>query len=308
MTRQIAMMTTTQCAGLPITPYPPDSAAGAIVALASSHAGGHVHLVNAWTVALADADPALHSVLCQAAVNFPDGMSVVWANRFRSRAGDPPMYRVPGPDLMQEVFKQGQERRVRHYLLGGSPETLQALHRQLLIRHRTALIVGSDSPPFRPLTQEDLDEQRRRIREAGPDVVWVGLGTPKQDWECARLAAETGALCIAIGAAFDFIAGTKRRAPRWMQNLGLEWLHRLAAEPRRLWRRYLFGNVAFIRACMRRRSGSASQTRCDDARPKGGLSAVVAPLSIPRQRTPETAREEENTAGQVKGGAHPGMR
>jgi N-acetylglucosaminyldiphosphoundecaprenol N-acetyl-beta-D-mannosaminyltransferase len=212
-----------------------------------------VHLCNAYTLALADKDERFREVLTSAGLNFPDGKAVVWANQLRHRALDLPANRVYGPDLFLDVFERGQAVGLRHYLLGSTPEVLAALVENLRSRFPEADIVGSESPPFRTLTDAEQAEQRARIAASGAQVVWVGLGTPKQDWEAARLAAELPLLFVAVGAAFDFVAGTKRQAPTWMQQRGLEWLFRLASEPGRLWKRYLFGNARFVFAAARRR-------------------------------------------------------
>jgi N-acetylglucosaminyldiphosphoundecaprenol N-acetyl-beta-D-mannosaminyltransferase len=138
-----------------------------------------------------------------------------------------------------------------HYLLGGSEETLAALKRVIARRFPTARIVGAESPAFRALSDAEVAAQDSRIRQSGAQVVWVGLGTPKQDWEVARLSEELPVVALAVGAAFDFLAGTKSQAPMLMQSTGTEWLYRLASEPRRLAKRYLWGNPRFLRAAVR---------------------------------------------------------
>ena len=110
------------------------------------------------------------------------------------------------------------------------------------------------SPPFRQLTTGELKDQDSIIRGDAPDIVWVGLGTPKQDYEAQRLASESGFVAIAVGAAFDFSAGTKREAPVWMRNLAIEWVYRFMSEPQRLWRRYIIGNAVFLFAVLNRRN------------------------------------------------------
>jgi N-acetylglucosaminyldiphosphoundecaprenol N-acetyl-beta-D-mannosaminyltransferase len=137
---------------------------------------------------------------------------------------------------------------------------LAELETELRRRFPNAQIVGAESPPFRTLTEQEIAEQEARLVESTAQVVWVGLGTPKQDWESARLAEEIPAVFLAVGAAFDFIAGEKRQAPLWMQRNGLEWLFRLAVEPRRLWRRYLFGNARFLRAMIKEMLGTYRST------------------------------------------------
>ncbi|MET8326493.1 WecB/TagA/CpsF family glycosyltransferase [Streptomyces sp. NPDC005181] len=235
---------TVLCAGVPVVATTPDDASAALVRLALRGEGADVHLCNAYTLALADRDPRLHRTLRAATLNFPDGQGVVWANRLVHR-NVPPM-RVYGPDLFLDVFRTGQEAGLRHYLLGSTPEVLEALGAELRARFPAARIVGSEAPPFRELTAGERQEQLDRIRSSRAHIVWLGLGTPKQDHEAARLAAAHPAVYVAVGAAFDFVSGNKAQAPLWMQRGGLEWLFRLCSEPRRLWRRVLWGHPRFI--------------------------------------------------------------
>ena len=248
-----AKLTVVPCLGVPITACTPTQAAAEVVRLATTDLdhGVDVHLCNAYTFSLADKDPSFKAMLQRAAINFPDGKSVVWANKLLHRGKTIPNDRVYGPDLFLDVFEKGQDLGLRHYLLGSTPPVLSGLEAELRRRFPKAAIVGAVSPPFRALTEEETAEQTARLVESKAQVVWVGLGTPKQDWESARLAGDVGAIFIAVGAAFDFIAGEKKQAPMWMQRNGLEWLFRLAVEPRRLWKRYLFGNARFLRATIR---------------------------------------------------------
>jgi N-acetylglucosaminyldiphosphoundecaprenol N-acetyl-beta-D-mannosaminyltransferase len=243
-------LTVVPCLGVPITACTPAQAALEIVRLAANDLdhGVDVHLCNAYTFSLADKDAGFKAMLQRAAINFPDGKSVVWANKLLHGRSTIPKDRVYGPDLFLDVFEKGQEVELRHYLLGSTPQVLSALETELRRRFPKAALVGAVSPPFRDLTEQETAEQTARLVESRAHVVWVGLGTPKQDWESARLARDVAAVFVAVGAAFDFIAGEKKQAPIWMQRNGLEWLFRLAAEPRRLWRRYLFGNARFLRA------------------------------------------------------------
>ena len=251
-----APRSTVLCAGVPIDALTRKRAAADVLTLAAaSHVHGvDVHLCNAYTLALADGDSDFFDLLNRSARNYPDGMSVVWANRLRN-GKHLPNERVYGPDLFLDVLDQGQERGTRHYLLGGEPDTLQALQSAIGRRFPTAEIVGAESPPFRELTDEERAEQVQRIAKTNPQIVWLGLGTPKQDWEAARLATELPMVFVAVGAAFDFVAGTKTQAPAWLQDHGLEWSYRLATEPRRLWKRYLFGNARFLYAAARSSRG-----------------------------------------------------
>jgi N-acetylglucosaminyldiphosphoundecaprenol N-acetyl-beta-D-mannosaminyltransferase len=251
------------CAGVPITSCRPATAARLVLdrATAPALAGSDVHLCNAYTLALADRDADLHALLRRAALNLPDGKSVVWANRLLYRDRRPPVERVYGPELLATVFQLGQAVGLRHYLLGSTPQVLAALADRLRRDYPGAHIVGAESPPFHALTESERRAQRDRIGRSRAQVVWVGLGTPKQDREAARLAAELPVVAVAVGAAFDFVAGTKRQAPLWMQRNGLEWCFRLAQEPRRLWRRYLFGNVRFLYAVAHRGSRAGTGRR-----------------------------------------------
>jgi N-acetylglucosaminyldiphosphoundecaprenol N-acetyl-beta-D-mannosaminyltransferase len=237
------------CAGVPVTACTPAEAAEEVVRLATAprDAGLDIHLVNAYTIALADQEPALGGLLHRARRNYPDGKSVVWANRIRYRVLALPRDRVYGPDLFLDVARLGQETGLRHYLLGSTPEVVDDLVIELVRRFPDIQVVGAEAPPFRDLSDAERSAQAERIGAAQAQVVWVALGTPKQDYEVARLAAETPAVHVAVGAAFDFISGHKRQAPAWIGRGGLEWLFRLVCEPRRLWRRYLVGNTHFLR-------------------------------------------------------------
>lgn len=244
------------CAGVPITACQPGEAAQHVLSLATQPrtAGTDIHLCNAYTLALADQNPDFRQLLRRAGVNFPDGQAVVWANQLRHRGQGLPSDRVYGPDLFLDVFELGREIGLRHYLLGSTAAVLTALSAELQRRFPGAEIVGVASPPFRELTEHEREAQAQALRASGAQVVWVGLGTPKQDLEAARLATEVPAVFIAVGAAFDFVAGSVKQAPLWMQRNGLEWAFRLGLEPRRLWRRYLLGNTRFVVAAVRRRT------------------------------------------------------
>jgi N-acetylglucosaminyldiphosphoundecaprenol N-acetyl-beta-D-mannosaminyltransferase len=163
---------------------------------------------------------------------------------------------------MGAVVDRGREWGLRHYLFGATPETLARLQGELERRYPGAEIVGAESPPFRPLSDAELDGTVDRIWEAKAEAVWVGLGAPKQDLVGARLRERNAAPAIfCVGAAFDFVSGVKRRAPEWMQRSGLEWAHRLGSEPTRLWKRYLVGNARFLGDVAADRIREAASTR-----------------------------------------------
>lgn len=226
----------------------PSLAVGQIMSLVRERRGAHIHLANAYTVALADSSPDYRSVLAYPAINFPDGKPIGWTSALRRQT--PVLRQVRGPQLFLDTFDVGRVHGVRHFLLGSTPDVLEALERELVARYPGASIVGVESPVFRPLTAEELVAQDNRIEASGADIVWVGLGTPKQDLEAKRLAGSLPVVAIAIGAAFDFAAGTISPAPAWMTAVGLEWVYRLAREPKRLWKRYVFGNARFIKAAL----------------------------------------------------------
>ena len=185
-------------------------------------------------------------------------MPLVWIGR---RLGLSHMLdRVYGPDLMIATIDRGRAHGMRHYLYGSTPEVIAQLETNLRERFPGVEIVGVESGPFRPLTETEEHELSSRIAESGADVVWVGLGTPRQDVFVDRFRDFVPVTFIAVGAAFDFHAGTKRQAPRIVQRAGFEWLFRLITEPRRLWKRYLIGNGRFVWAVLRRRPRLTSST------------------------------------------------
>ena len=209
------------------------------------HPGLAVHFCNAYNVALARSDTSYANLLANADVVFSDGVPITWVGRRAYPEDAQAWERVYGPDVMRGVLDSSTDEGPRHYLLGGSPETLDALEQRIAAEHPQAQIVGAESPPFRTASYDELRERDRRIADSGATIVWVGLGTPKQDAEVQRLAASLPVVAMAVGAAFDFIAGTKAQAPVWMQRSGTEWAFRLASEPRRLGRRYFWGNSVF---------------------------------------------------------------
>lgn len=229
-----------------------DAAAGALCDLAQLGASGaHVHLLNAYSVTLAERRPGYLEAVSGSAINLPDGKPIGWVSRLRR--DEVPLRQIRGVELFLRTFERGVEVKVKHYLLGATPETLTLLETNLRSRFPGASIVGSFSPPFRELREEELAEQDQRIQESGADVVWVGLGTPKQDFEAARLAERLPVTAVAVGAAFDFVAETVREAPTLITKCGMEWAYRLFREPRRLWRRYLIGNTQFVATVLLKR-------------------------------------------------------
>jgi N-acetylglucosaminyldiphosphoundecaprenol N-acetyl-beta-D-mannosaminyltransferase len=226
----------------------PDRACELVVSLAKKQTRAHVHLSNAYTVALADKSLEYRRVLASPAINFPDGKPLSWVSSIKRQS--PKLAQVRGPQLFLDVFDRGRAHSVSHFLLGATPEVLIALQSNLERLYPGVRIAGVESPPFRKLTSSELDAQDRRISESGAEIVWVGLGTPKQDVEAQRLVESLSVVAVAVGAAFDFTAGTLKQAPPWMTKLGLEWTYRFMKEPRRLWKRYVFGNARFLKTSL----------------------------------------------------------
>lgn len=189
-------------------------------------------------------DPALKRIHNRSGMTTPDGMPLVWLSRLN---GQKHVRRVYGPDLMLLVCEASLVHGFRHFLFGGAEGVPEDLAQQLRNRFPGLQIVGTYSPPFRPLSPSEDESIVRMINEADPDIVWIGLSTPKQErWMAEHLGKLHAPVMIGVGAAFDFHSGRKKQAPRWMQRSGLEWLFRLLTEPRRLWRRYLINNPLFL--------------------------------------------------------------
>ena len=203
----------------------------------------YVCICNAHSVVTAAQDPGFRQILSGADMATPDGAPVAWVMR---RTGHPTQQRINGPDLMQKFCERAAADGTPIYLLGSTPQTLAVLQRNLLDVLPALTIAGAMSPPFRELSASEDDELVATVNGADPGVVFVSLGCPKQERWMAAHRGRINAVMIGVGAAFDFHAGTVARAPVWMRGHGLEWLHRLLSEPRRLWRRYLVTNSAFI--------------------------------------------------------------
>ena len=192
-------------------------------------------------------DPKLKAIHNNAGMVTPDGMPMVWINHLR---GFNHVDRVYGPDLMLAIFAasvSAESRPLKHYFYGGGEGVADKLAARMQQKFPGLQVVGTYCPPFRKLTDDEDRAVIERINRSEADIVWVGLSTPKQEfWMSAHLGKLDAPAMIGVGAAFDFHAGLKRQAPRWMQRSGLEWFFRLCTEPRRLWKRYLRNNPLFI--------------------------------------------------------------
>lgn len=189
-------------------------------------------------------DEALRRIFNRSGLTTPDGMPLVWLGR---RAGFREMDRVYGPDLMLALCQRSVETGYRHFFYGAAPGVPERLADRLRERTPGLEVAGIRSPPFRPLTNAESAETVAFINRSQPDIVWVGLSTPKQErWMASHIGELEASAVIGVGAAFDFLSGRVRQAPRWIQRSGLEWLFRTMQEPRRLWRRYLINNPLFV--------------------------------------------------------------
>ncbi len=229
--------------GQPLDVLSWDDALGRISAWAARRESRYVCISNAHSVVTGSQDPAFGAVLREADMVTSDGAPVAWMMR---RLGAPGQQRINGPDLMWRYCALAAARGERIYLYGGTDETLALLQPRLRAAFPGLEIGGAVSPPFRKPTHEELARDIAAINASGAGTVWVSLGCPKQELWMAAQRGRVQAVMIGVGAAFDYHAGTIRRAPPWMQRSGLEWLHRLLSEPRRLWRRYLVTNSLFI--------------------------------------------------------------
>jgi len=205
---------------------------------------GYVCVTGVHGVSEAQSNPSFRAILNNAFLTTPDGMPMVWIGR---SSGFKEMERVYGPDLLLEVCRASESTGWRHFFYGGGPGTADALAVVLRSKFPLIQIVGTHTPPFRPLEPDELRQLQAQVAAARPDIFWVGLSTPKQElFMASTLDCLDVPVMIGIGAAFDLISGKVRQSPRWIQRSGFEWLYRLIQEPRRLWKRYLKNNPLFV--------------------------------------------------------------
>ena len=205
---------------------------------------GYVCVTGVHGVMEAQRDPALRRILNESMLTVPDGMPTVWMGRLQRHDG---IRRVYGPDLLLEVCRRSAMTGHTHFFYGGKPGVADELAARLTARFRGLRVVGTYTPPFRPLTGEEERTLQATLAATRPDFFWVGLSTPKQERFMAAYADRLPAgIMLGVGAAFDMHSGQLRQAPRWIQPLGLEWLFRTIQEPRRLFWRYARNNPAFV--------------------------------------------------------------
>lgn len=204
---------------------------------------GYVCAVGVHGILEALRDRAVADALANAAICLPDGTPTVWVGRSQ---GWKRMNHVTGPAVMREIFRRREFLRYTHFFYGGAPGVANELAKRFCAENPHTKVVGTYTPPFRDLTDTEMDSLVEKINRCKPDILWIGIGTPRQDLLMRRLLPRLDVrLIFGVGAAFDFFTGRIRLCPEWMKRAGLHWLHRLAQDPKRLWRRNL-GNTAFL--------------------------------------------------------------
>jgi N-acetylglucosaminyldiphosphoundecaprenol N-acetyl-beta-D-mannosaminyltransferase len=213
--------------------------------ISSRSACQYIAVTGMHGVTEAQHDPEFKQILNAAGLVVPDGYPLVWLGR---RTGFAQLRRrVYGPELMEEFFSQTLAKGYRHFFYGGAPGVAEELASRMSARFAGLAVIGTYCPPFRELTKQEDEEILQAINLAKPDVVWIGLSTPKQErWMYAHRARLNVPVLVGVGAAFDFHTGRVPQAPRWMREHGFEWLFRLCREPGRLWRRYLVYGSQFV--------------------------------------------------------------
>lgn len=205
---------------------------------------GYICVTGVHGVMEAQSDPELRHILNHAFINTPDGMPMSWVGRLQ---GFSKMDRVFGPDFMASLCQLSVERNYRQFLYGGEPGVAELLKEKLESRFPGLQIVGTYTPPFRDLTVEEEGQLTYQLQELQPHIVWIGLSTPKQERFMARyIDCLDVPLLVGVGAAFDYHTGRIRDCPSWIKRAGMQWLHRLLQDPKRLWKRYLKNNPAFL--------------------------------------------------------------
>jgi N-acetylglucosaminyldiphosphoundecaprenol N-acetyl-beta-D-mannosaminyltransferase len=243
--RPMQLSPTVEVLGVPLALTDYDRTVRWIDTVVAQGGRGYICVCNVHTVSASREDPELRAALLGSQLNVPDGQPLVWAmNALGHSLGD----RVYGPELMLRACAHAARTGQRLYLYGGRNQgALVQLALNLRQRYPGIRIVGGYSPPFRELTTEERDAVIEEINRSAADIVWVGIGVPKQEKFMAQMRPHLRApVLIGVGAAFDFHAGLVPQAPDWLQNAGLEWAYRLAREPRRLWRRYFRYNPRFV--------------------------------------------------------------
>lgn len=229
--------------GVPVDAVSFANAQNRVLAWGHARNSKYVVLANVHVVTTASREPEFGAVVAAADMAAPDGAPVAW---MVGRLGHTTQERVSGPDLAWTLLGRCEVEQLPVYFFGSSRETLIQLAARVNTAFPALLVAGFEAPPFRPMTVQEDAEVVERINTSGAGLVFVGLGCPKQEHWMHAHRGRINAVMLGVGAAFDFHAGTVSRAPAWMRENGLEWLHRLLSEPRRLWKRYLVTNTLFV--------------------------------------------------------------
>lgn len=229
--------------GVPVDVVSFANAQNRVLAWGQARASRYVVLANVHVVVTASREPEFGAVVAAADMATPDGAPVAW---MLGKLGNARQERVSGPDLTWALLGRCEIEQLPVYFFGSSQETLAHLAARVKAAYPALRVAGLDAPPFRPMTSQEDADVVERINSSGAGVVFVGLGCPKQEHWMQAHRGRVKAVMLGVGAAFDFHAGTVSRAPAWMRESGLEWLHRLFSEPRRLWKRYLVTNSIFV--------------------------------------------------------------
>lgn len=232
--------------GVPIAAIGLSATVTMLVAAAERGESVRTHLCNVYTLSLVERDHELRNALHTSDLNLADGAPVAWLGRHHGMSAP-----VRGPSLVCAVAQAGTPAGLRHYFYGGAPGVAADMAKRLDARVTDLDVAGVESPPYRISTDSEVAELAERIRTSQAHIVWIGLGTPRQDYLVPRLAALVDAVIVPVGAAFDFMSGRVAEAPELLHGSGLEWLYRLCHEPSRLWRRYLIGGPRFVAAVVR---------------------------------------------------------
>ncbi len=241
-----------------------DEAVEAVLQAAHKSEALPIRLSNAYCVAIAERDHSYAELLGRPGITLPDGTPVAWLmQRLARRAtfGSAKIQLIRGPSFFESTLLKSADSDVRHFFLGTSDSTITALRTAVERLHEAIIVAGAYAPPFGPVDDAFVEEAQMKISRSGANLVWVALGTPKQDYAAERLARALDLPVAAVGAAFDFTAGSVKQAPGFLRGSGFEWLFRLAQDPKRLWRRYAAGNAIFLMIAFRAVFGFDRPTR-----------------------------------------------
>ncbi len=232
--------------GLKIASGNMEEAVGLVCNSLEKWRGQMITFVNAHTAVTAHDDEKYKEAQERAVIRFADGFPVACYEKMQGYKG---AKRIAGPDFMKRIFELSEQRGYRHFFYGSSEETLKKLKKNLEQTYPGIQIVGCIAPPYEKKLKNDYSKDVELINAANPDFVWIGLGAPKQELWMAQNTGKVNGLMLGVGAGFDFHAGTRKRAPKWMQRMGLEWFYRFLEEPKRLGKRYMETNMRFLLLC-----------------------------------------------------------